>query len=60
MAKFSINNNNSVFIKLSPFINLKGLHPCMSFDVIDLLNSTTRKRINNKKAIDIIKAIQST
>ena len=31
----------------------------MSFDVIDLSDTITRKRINKKKAIDIFEAIQS-
>lgn len=31
----------------------------MSFDVVDFLDTTTRKRINKKKAIDILEAMQS-
>ena len=59
MAKFVANNNDSAFTKLSPFFASRGLHLHMSFDVVDLSDKTTRKRINKKKAIDISKTIQS-
>ena len=58
MAEFAANNNNSIFTKLSPFFALGGLHPRISFDVVDLSDTTTRKRINKKKAIDIFEAMQ--
>ena len=53
MAEFAVNNNNFSSTKLSPFFALRDLHPQMSFNVIDLSDTTTRKRINKKKAIDI-------
>ncbi len=59
MAEFAANNNISSSTKLSPFFTLRGLHPCMNFDVIDLFDTTTRERINKKKAIDISKIMQS-
>ena len=31
----------------------------MSFDIVDLLDTTTRERINKKKAIDISEFMQS-
>ena len=59
MAEFAANNNNSAFTKLSPFFVLRGLHLRMSFDVVDLLDTTTREWINKKKAIDISEFMQS-
>ena len=59
MAEFAANNNDSASIKLSSFFASRGLYLCMSFDVVDFLDTTTRKRINKKKAIDISKAMQS-
>ena len=59
MAEFAANNNNSSSTRLSPFFASRGLHPCMSFDVIDLSDTTTRERINKKKTIDISEAMQS-
>ena len=53
MAEFVANNNDFAFTRLSPFFVSSGLHPRMSFDVIDLSDITTCKRINKKKAIDI-------
>ena len=57
MAKFATNNNDSSLIKLSPFFALRGLHPWMSFDVVDFLDTTTCEQINKKKTIDISKAM---
>ena len=57
MAEFAVNNNNFLLIKLSPFFALRGLHPQISFDVIDFLDITIYKRINKKKAIDIFETI---
>ena len=59
MAEFAANNNDSSSTKLSPFFASRGLHPRMSFDVVDLSDTTTRKRINKKKAINISEAMQS-
>ena len=59
MAEFAANNNNFLLTRLSLFFALRGLHPCISFDVVDLSDTTTRERINKKKAMDISKAMQS-
>ena len=59
MAEFAANNNDSLSTRLSPFFASRGLHPRMSFDVVDLLDTTTRERINKKKAINISEAMQS-
>ena len=59
MTDFAVNNNNSTSTRLSSFFASGGLHPQMSFDVIDFCNTTTRKQINKKKAIDISKFMQS-
>ncbi len=53
IAEFVVNNNVSSLTKLSPFFTSKCLHPCMIFDIINLSDTTIRKRINKKKAIDI-------
>lgn len=57
MAKFAAINNKSAFTKLSPFFTLKSLHPYISFDVVDFLDYTTRKRISKRKTIDILEAM---
>ena len=54
MAKFAANNNNFAFTKLSPFFASKGLHPRMSFDVVDLSDTTIHERINKRKTINIL------
>ena len=53
MTEFTAINNNSVSTRLSPFFTSRGLHPHMSFNAVDFSDTTTRKRINKKKAIDI-------
>ena len=60
MAKFAANNNESASTKLSPFFATKGLHPCMSFDKVELSDASTRKRILNQKALDISGNMQTT
>ena len=57
MAEFAANNNNSSSTRLSPFFASRGLHSRMRFDVVDLSDTTTRERINKKKAIDISEAM---
>ena len=57
MAEFAVNNNNFLSTRLSPFFASRGLHPRMSFDVVDLSDTTTCKRINKKKAIDFSEAM---
>lgn len=43
MAKFGENNNDFVSTKLSPLYVLKGLHPCIRFDIIDFSDTTIHK-----------------
>ena len=57
MAEFAANNNNSLSTRLSLFFASRGLHPRISFDVVDFSDTTTRERINKKKAIDIFEAM---
>ena len=57
MAKFVANNNNSASTRLSPFFASRGLNLRMSFDVVDLSDTTTRERINKKKTINISESI---
>ncbi len=59
MAEFAANNNVSLSTKLFLFFTSRGLHLRMSFDVVDLSDTTTRERINKKKAIDISETMQS-
>ena len=60
MAEFAANNNESSSTKLSPFFASKGLHPRMSFDIVDLSNANTRERIHKQKALDISGNIETT
>ena len=45
MAKFAVNNNQSASTKLSLFFATKGFHPHMSFNIVDLSDTSTRERI---------------
>ena len=58
MVKFAAINNNFTSIKISPFFASKSLYLCINFDIIDFSDTTTRKQINKKKAINIFEAIQ--
>ena len=53
MAEFTANNNKSASTKLSPFFATKGLHPHMSFDIVELSDASTCKRILKQNALDI-------
>ena len=57
MAEFAINNTNFAFTRLSLFFASRSLYLRMSLDVVNLSDTTTRERINKKKAIDILKSI---
>ena len=57
MAEFAANNNESASTKLFPFFASKGLHPRMSFDIVDLSDASTRERIHKQKALDISRNI---
>ena len=60
MAKFAANNNELASTKLSPFYATKGLHPHMSFDIVDFSNTSTRKRIFKQKALEISRNMETT
>ena len=60
MAEFAANNNKSAFTKLSPFFATKGLHPHMSFDIVDFSNASTCERIFKQKALDISRNMEIT
>ncbi len=59
MTEFATNNNVSLSTKLSPFFNSRGLYPRMSFNIVDLSDTTICEQINKKKAIDISETMQS-
>lgn len=60
MTKFAANNNESVFTKLSLYFALKGLHPRINFNLVELSNTSTREQIFQWKALDISGNIKST
>ena len=60
MAEFAANNNQSASTKLSPFFATKGFHPRMSFDIVDLSDTSTRERILKQKALDISRKMETT
>ena len=45
MAKFATNNNKSLSTKLFLFFTTNGFYPRMSFDIVDLSNTSTCKQI---------------
>lgn len=57
MVKFVANNNNSTSIKVFLFFALRGLHLCMSFDIINFLDTIACKQINQEKSINISESI---
>lgn len=59
MAEFAANNNNSSSIQAFQFLVLRASHRRMSLHLVHLLETTTCKLINKKKAIDISEATQS-
>ncbi len=60
MAEFAANNNESASTKLSLFFATKGLHPRMSFDIVELSDASTRERILKQKALDISGNMETT
>lgn len=52
--------NESASTKLSPFFATKGLHPRMSFDIVELSDASTRERILKQKTLDIPENMQTT
>ena len=45
MAEFAANNNQSASTKLSSFFAIKGFYPHMSFDIVELSDTSTREQI---------------
>ena len=43
MAEFTANNNISAFIKLFLFFTTKDLHPRISFNIVELSDTSTHK-----------------
>lgn len=58
IAEILANNKDSASIKLSLFFASRGLHPHISFNVVDFSDITNCKQINKKKTINISKIIQ--
>lgn len=60
MVEFVANNNISACTKLSLFCATKGLHLRMSFDIVELSNTSIQKRIFQQKTLDMSGNIQAT
>lgn len=60
MVKFAANNNKLASTKLSPFFAIKGLHPCISFDTVEISDASNCKRIVKQRALDISENMQTT
>ena len=60
MAESTGNNNESASTKLSLFFATKSFHPRMSFDIVDLSDTSTRERILKQKALDISGKMETT
>ena len=43
MAEFTANNNVTAFTKLSSFLATKGIHLHMSFDIVELSDTSNHK-----------------
>ena len=60
MTKFAANNNKLASIKLSLFFATKGLHLCISFDIMKLFDTCIRERIFKQKAFDTSRNLKIT
>ena len=60
MTKFAANNNKLASTKLFSFFATKNFYPCISFDIIDLSDISTRERIFKQKALNIFGKIETT
>ena len=58
MAKFAANANSFASTKILPFQATRGYVPKISFDLVDLLEGSTRKRLANTKARSIAADIE--
>ena len=58
MAKFAANANPSFTTKIPPFQATRGYVPRMSFNLVDLLEKSTRERLANSKARSIATDIE--
>lgn len=53
MTEFIVYNNKSASSKLSLFLATKGLHLCINFDKVDLINANICQRVFKQKTVDI-------
>lgn len=60
MVEFVNNNNRSASTKLCPFFAIEGLHPYISFDIVELSDANTYKWILKYKTLDIFRNIEPT
>ena len=60
MAAFIVNNNELVSIKLFSFFATKSFHPRISFDIVNLSNTSIHERIFKQKALDISRKMKTT
>lgn len=59
IIEFATNNNELTSIKLFSFFLFKGLHPHISFDIINLSNINTCKRIYKHNALNLFENIKT-
>lgn len=60
MAEFVTNNNKLTSTKLSLFFTTKSFYLCKNFNIIDLSDINTCKRILKHKFLDIFRKIETT
>lgn len=60
MAKFIANNNKSASTKLFLFITTQNLYLYLSFNIIELSNTSTCKQLPKQNALDISGIMQTT
>lgn len=58
IAEFAANNNESTFINIFFFFNIKNLHLYMSFGIVKLSDASICEQIFKQKALDIFGNIQ--
>lgn len=59
MAECAANNNESASNKSFPFFATKDLHPRMSFNIVEISNTSTCERIFKQKTLDTSGNIKS-
>lgn len=60
MAKFVTNNNELTSTKVSPFFATKNLHSHISFDIVEISNTSIHEQIFKQKILNISRNIEST